>query len=368
MHDAPLRVETHLLAGEWDAKTEFPFFMTGTDRASPASIQGVEVHMARNRLLQLCLLVFLFSPSAGFAITLGVDFAADYTFADLGSVPGLPTPYGGLTLLPGDPNTLLIGGSANEPFGNLHTIGVTRDAGNHIIGFTGMATPFGTIGEFNDGGVVFGPGGVLFTAQWPENKLGQTAPGALDESRVDDLGPLGIGGSSIAALNFVPGGFPGAGQMKVVSWVDGNWYTVDFAPDGAGTFNLLSATLETQIPGGPAGFVYIDPGNPGFGVHSVLVSDWSLNRVSAYEIDGNGDPIVATRRDFLLDLEGADGAFIDPQTGDFLFSTLSFDGVDTVIAVRGFQPPSVVPEPGTLVLIAMGAALMVARGRRRKRL
>jgi len=33
----------------------------------------------------------------------------------------------------------------------------------------------------------------------------------------------------------------------------------------------------------------------------------------------NGDPIVATRRLFVSGLDGAEGAYLDPLTGDYLF-------------------------------------------------
>ncbi|MFM6435509.1 MAG: hypothetical protein ACKPJT_18845 [Microcystis panniformis] len=300
------------------------------------------------------------------AISLGPDFVTDYNFVDLGSVPGLPPLYGGLTFKLGDPNTLLIGGNANTANGRLYEIGVVRDANNRIIGFAGTANQFGDIGEYNDGGVVYGPNNVLFTAQWPVNNLGQTKLGSTDENRVDNLSSLGIGGSSISALNFVPTGFAGAGKMKVVSWVIGNWYDVAYSPDGSGTFNLDSATqidldpiaAGIQIlPGGPEGFVYIPAGNPGFTVNSLLVSDYSDGQVSAYELDSEGNPLVATRRNFLAGLNGAEGAVIDPLTGDFLFST--FGGGDRVVRVNGFnapEPPSVsTPEPASVLgLLAIG--------------
>ena len=44
--------------------------------------------------------------------------------------------------------------------------------------------------------------------------------------------------------------------------------------------------------------------------------------------------MVATRRDFVTGLDGAEGAFVDPVTGDFLFST--YGGGNRVIVVRGF--------------------------------
>jgi hypothetical protein len=74
----------------------------------------------------------------------------------------------------------------------------------------------------------------------------------------------------------------------------------------------------------------------------MLVSEYSAGGVAAYAVDGNGNPIAATRRSFITGLSGADGAFIDPVTGDFLFST--FGGGDRVVVVRGFAgsvPPPV---------------------------
>jgi hypothetical protein len=308
-------------------------------------------------------------PFNAWAAAITSEFSSDYTLFDLGPVPGLAEPFGGLTLLPDDPNTLLIGGNANNASGRLNTIGVSRNVDGHITGFSGTATPFGNVGEYNDGGVVFGPTGVLFTARWPVNELGQTKPGSTDEDRIDDLSPLGIGGSSIAAVNFVPEGFAGAGDFKGVSWPSGNWYTINLSPDGAGTFNIDSVTEEdldsstpgTQgVPGGPEGFVYVDLSNPSFSVDSMLVSEWSANNVAAYEIDGNGNPLVSTRREFITGLTGAEGAFLDPVTGDFLFSTFG-SGSDRVLRVEGFTAPTPppanpVPIPHTIFLLLTGLA------------
>ena len=73
----------------------------------------------------------------------------------------------------------------------------------------------------------------------------------------------------------------------------------------------------------------------------MLVSEYGSGRVAAFEVDADGDPLVATRRDFITGLSGAEGAFVDPVTGDFLFST--FGGGDRVIVVRGFAPPVSTP-------------------------
>ncbi|SEM97263.1 PEP-CTERM sorting domain-containing protein [Nitrosomonas marina] len=323
----------------------------------------------RNKLFMaiFLLLVSIGIHGKAFAIAFGTDFAGKYTDLDLGSVPGLPTSYGGLTFKPGDPNTIWIGGNANTANGRIYEIGVTRNATNHITGFSGTATSIGNVGEYNDGGVTVGPGGVLFTSRWPVNELGQTKPGDTDESKIIDLAALGVAGSH-AAINFVPAGFDGAGQMKLVSWSGGQWYTGNFSQDGSGTFDLLSVTQETTIGGGPEGFVYIDGINLGFTVDSLLVAEWSAGNVAAYAIDSNGDPIVSSRRDFITGLSGAEGAAIDPLTGDFLFST--FGGGNHVVAIQGFVPPppppnpGVVPEPATLLLLCIGLAGVIFRVKR----
>jgi hypothetical protein len=297
--------------------------------------------------------VLLSATGPAFGQALQPPFDMSYTIVDLGSVPGLPPLYGGLTFKYDDPNVLLIGGNANTAPGSLYSIGVTRDAMNHVSGFVGMAAFFADA-AYNDGGVVYGPSNVLFLARWPVNELGQTKAGSSITDKIIDMTPFGVGGSSLSALNFIPAGFPGAGLLKLVSYSAGNWYTAGFAPDGMGTFDITGVTLETQIIGGPEGILYVPPGSPQFVDYtSLLVCEYALGNVVAYQVDPTGDPIPATRTVFLSGLAGAEGAVSDPLTGDFLFST--FGGGDHVFEVRGFGMPTC-PPAATVARYGAGLA------------
>jgi phage gp36-like protein len=281
-------------------------------------------------------------------------FAANYSCVSLGSVPGVPTNYGGLTLKYNDPNTFLIGGAANTSAGRIYQIGVIRDADMHITGFSGTAILYpnsgSTVGQFNDG-IVFGPGDVLFVGRYPRNELEQTKPGNSAPDKVTSLSPLGVA-SSIGSIGFVPAGFPGAGQMKMVSYNGGGWYTAAFSPDGSGTYDIASVTLGPNVGGGPVGMTFVPPGSPVFPPNSALVAQYDLGKIMTAPLDENGDPILASQQNFIDQLSGAEGAFIDPITGDFLFST--YGSGNRIIRVAGFTSlatptptptPTVTPSP-----------------------
>jgi len=293
-----------------------------------------------SRLLVPCFLVFMGrSVIAGAspvqAQTIVSPFDTAYSLIDLGPVPELPTNYGGLTFSSTDSNTVLIGGAANNAAGQFFSIQVVRGSGNHITGFSGTATLFSD-GAYNDGGLAFGPGNVLFYTRYPTNELGEIKPGSTSTDKVVSLTDAGLS-SSVGALNFVPPGFPGAGQLKIVVYNGGNWYTVGLIPDGSGTFDVSTPTLNTTITGAPEGFIYVPVGSPLFAGPSLLVAEYGTGQISAYQVDGNGNP-TGTPTPFITQLSGAEGAVIDPLSGDFLFST--FGGGSHVIAVRGFVAPA----------------------------
>ena len=135
-----------------------------------------------------------------------------------------------------------------------------------------------------------------------------------------------------------------------MSYNASKWYTVSLTPDGLGTYTVSNATLSVTTQGGPEGFIYVPAGSPGFTVPTMLVSEFQSDVVSAIEVDANGDPKVSGspntfRTVFVEGLSGAEGATIDPLTGDFLFST--FGGNNRVLAVRGFALPPTTLAPTT---------------------
>jgi hypothetical protein len=277
------------------------------------------------------------APCSSIGVTVDPDYAARYSCFDLGPVPGVPPQkYGGLTLtLDRCSGTLLIGGEANLATGKLYKVGVTRDGAGHVTGFAGPAQVYADA-PYNDGGVTFGPGGVLFISRWPNNELQQTRPGSTAADKVANLAMLGVAYAS-ASVNFVPMNLPGGGAFKLVSWTGGQWYTIALKADALGTYDLLSVKQELTLPGGPEGFVYVAAGSPLFTSHSLLVSEWSANKIATYTMDDSGNPQLPSRRDFITGLQGAEGAYRDPATGDFFFSTWG-QAADRVIVVRGFSP------------------------------
>jgi len=259
-----------------------------------------------------------------------------YSFVGLGPPPGVPNNLGGLAFRVLDPNNLYIMGAANGVGGGFYKIGVTRDANKHITGFVGTAALVSTA-DYNDGGCQFGPNDVAFYTRYPVNELGQIKLGSTVPDKVIPLSGLGVS-SSVGALCFVPAGYAGTGKLKFASYNASSFHTATLAPDTSGTFDITGVTNGTTIQGGVEGFFYVPPGSPLFtDFRSMMVCEYGSGGIYVYDLDANADPVLATRRAFMTGLGGAEGAAIDPLSGDFLFST--FGGSAGVIAVRGFGLP-----------------------------
>ncbi|MBX3382262.1 MAG: hypothetical protein KF864_02015 [Phycisphaeraceae bacterium] len=300
--------------------------------------------------LSLCL-----CPAMG--QTIAPEFASDYSFTDLGSASNVPASYGGLFIRPSEPNTLYLAGSANTGNGALYAVPLSRDVDGRITGFAGPGTRVADAPN-NDGGIVLDPGGLVSFARYPTNAYGQIdlATGLVVNNI--DLTAFGVAASS-SSVNFIPANYPGAGGMRIASWSGGQYYEIDYSVGAGGIISIHGATqvVGSTLPGGPEGFAYVPLGSAQFANPSMIVSEYSAGSVAVYEMDSNGNPIIASRRLFMSGLTGAEGAAIDPVTGAFLFST--FGGGNRVVVVDGFE----VPAPGALALAA-GAGLVALRRRR----
>ena len=238
-------------------------------------------------------------------------FNSTYQFANLGSVPGLGS-YGGTAFLPTNPNVLLV---TPYPTTSIVAIPLTRNTQGFITGF-GSTTVVAAVGG-TDGGLAVGPNNVLFATWYGPNRLSQLRAGSITTDRVDDLGPLGVGGS-VGTCAFVPAGLPGAGRFKVCSWSASTFYDLPLTPDGNGTFTPGQASAGIVVPGGPEGMVYLPNSAPLIG-GKLLLAEWSPGILAVYDIDNNGDPIVSTRAALASGAPGFGGGAVDPITGDVVF-------------------------------------------------
>jgi hypothetical protein len=283
-------------------------------------------------------------PAPGNCAALGVqiapEFADIYSCVDLGTLVTVPSPWGGFAIKYDNPGQLLITGSARSAEGRIYAVSVGRDKDCHIAGFTGTSSSVAEA-PYNEAGVAYGPGDVLFLAQAVVNQLGQLKPGSNATDKVVDLTVKGID-DSICGVGFVPSGFEAEGQMKLTDWpMVGSWYSASYSADGSGTFNIDSITKGPELPGGAAGFVFIEGGNEKFPHNSVLISEYDTGSVVAYDLTAESNPNLSTARPFITGLTGAQGGVVDPVSGDFLFSTFA---EARLVAVRGFKPPPPLPK------------------------
>jgi hypothetical protein len=265
------------------------------------------------------------------AQTIVPPFNSHYSFTDLGSVPGVPPSYGGVAISPDNPDVLYIGGAANQGSAAVYRVNLTRDLDGNITGFQGTAT-FVASAPRIDGGLCFGPGGIMCFTTFSDNQFGQIPEGATAPSRMIPLSPLGVAPST-GTVQYIPAGFPGAGRLIFGSYSASSWYTADPVPDSDGSLTLSNMTLRSTTVGGPEGIVYVPAGSPLIAFPSVLISEYSSGAIAVYSVDGHGAPVPGSRQVLMSGLVGAEGACIDPFTGQFLFST--FGGGNRVIVIRG---------------------------------
>ena len=84
---------------------------------------------------------------------------------------------------------------------------------------------------------------MLFLSRWPVDQIGETKPGSTTTDKIVDMSALGVP-ESTGGLTFVPAGYPGAGRLKYVSWPEGAFYDLTYAPDGSGTYDITGASVN----------------------------------------------------------------------------------------------------------------------------
>jgi hypothetical protein len=288
---------------------------------------------------------------AGPEAMLAPEYAALYTAYELGPVPGVPEPLGGCTVLFSDPDTLLIAGASEDPNGAIYSIGVEREACGHIVGFVGTATLVAQT-PYVDANLVYDANDLMFYTGWPVFELDQMLPGTAGPAVTTDLIAVGVdatGDQGPGGIGLVPSPLAAAGELRIVTWPAGRWYHVGLSPNGP-VYDVDSATMTTTLPNNPGGFAYVPAGSPGFPNQSLIVAEWRLSspdddKVATYEVDDQGDPIPATRKDFFSTFPRPWGAYFEPVTGDYIFLTWGEAGTDRVYIVQGFAPPPPPPPP-----------------------
>ena len=298
---------------------------------------------------------FAFCVTSVFGASVANPFDAAYTLVDLGSVSGVSTNYGGVTFLNG--STMLLGANANTGNATIQAIQVARDGNGHITSF-GNVSPYATAPNV-DGGLAFGPGGVLFATGYSNNTLMEFLPGSTSPDKTITLPGAS---NSVGTIQFIPAGNPYAGNVIIGSYSVSKWFTGTLTPDGNGTFDLTDFTQTEANGNGPEGIIYVPSGSPLFSGSKALVSEYGSGAIQAYDVNAFGAP-TGTGVDFVTGLTGAEGATLDPVTGDFIFST--FGGGNHIIEIQGFAVPAGdTPEPSTFGLLA---AALVAAGVRLRR-
>jgi len=254
-------------------------------------------------------------------------FNAVYTIANIGSVPGIPFAYyyGALVFDREDPNTLLVSrwnGPVATP--SLYAARVVRDAAGHVTGFSGTATAVVQVPGI-DGGLDYHPSGVLFYTRYT-NEVAQLKPGSTVPDRIDPL----IAPTTVGGLAIVPQGLPGAGRLKTLRWPGGVWTDATLTPDGNGTFLVQNETQMATLVGGPDGFVYVPRHSPFFTGADLLVAEYSAGRIVTYQIDANGDPVIASLQVVVDQIAGSFAFALDPVTNDILHVNWNTATIDVI--------------------------------------
>lgn len=276
---------------------------------------------------------------AGPELVIAAEFSDEYAGYVLGEVPGLPpdTDLGGMAIAEDDAGTLLVAGYAETPEGGLYKIGIIRGECGHIIAYDGEATLVAKAANISD--ILVLSDGPIVYSEWDSNHLTQRVEG-LDMPIRTNLGKLAPPVTkSVAGFGLVPPGLAAAGELRVLSWDTGDWYHLVRESKDA-SFELSAPTYILSLPNRSGGVAYVPAGSPGFSEPHVVITrpEQPDEHVVVYEVDAQGDPLVATRKVLLGDLAQASNVYFDRVTGDLLLSTIETEK-DRIYIIQGFAEP-----------------------------
>lgn len=266
----------------------------------------------------------------------GPAFSNLYSITDLGSVSGVPAPYSSLLFQSGKPNVLLLGGGSTKSTGEIYSVPLTRNATTNHVTSLGSPAPFASAPNI-DGGLIYAPNGDLLFTEYKLNQIGEIKPG---HTSPDKTVPAPVSPST-GSLQIVPAGFAAAGRLVIDSIGTSQFCSTTLTADMSGTYDIgnCSATVtSSDNTEGTEGIIYVPAGMPGFSGQMMLVAEYSGDVVMAYSVDSNGLPILSTGQVFISGLTGAQGATIDPLTGDFFFSTFFENSGNEVFKVSLTSP------------------------------
>lgn len=163
---------------------------------------------------------------------------------------------------------------------------------------------------------------------------------------VNAIQPIDLSeGAGSPSFAFVPKGLAAAGEIRAVGEMNnsgGNtFYHVPYTEaNGLITFGIATASVSSWALASIA-FTYVPQGSTAFPRPSLL-NFWN-NQVEAYEVDPQGDPMPASKRQFFKSEVANLGqsAVVDPVTGDYLFKANS---VADLTVIKGFVAPPPPPR------------------------
>jgi hypothetical protein len=267
----------------------------------------------------------------------GIGFGGVLSLANVGVLP----PPSAIEFS-SDGSTLYVGAAGNQQGSLIQALPVLRaPSTNAILGF-GPAT-YHSAAPYIDAGLEFGPGGVLFFAEYPTNVLGEVVGGVVHEFPL----PAAIGTSG--GLTFIPSGLPNAGTLLVSSFTNSNIYSIGLTPNPNGTYTPTTATLYATMPVNLLEAIRFVPDGPYAG--DLLVADFNSpdGHISRIDIDPTtGLPIGGASTpavyDVITNTPYLDGMAFDPVTKELfvtdwlVFGLFRFEGFSTLQTLTISKP------------------------------